>query len=53
MTGDERLLKEAGELLIGARATTLDPGLRRSWGQRKRRLLDKLIDRGLLKEGDQ
>jgi hypothetical protein len=45
----EALLREAVELLQDASPKTHDPGLRRSWGQRRRRLVDRIteaMDRG-------
>lgn len=45
----EELLREAGDLLRDARPSTTDPALNRRWGQRRRRLMDRLIDFGLIR----
>jgi hypothetical protein len=39
----DALLREALDLLRIARCEHADPGLRRSWGQRRRRWMDKAI----------
>jgi hypothetical protein len=36
-------LRQAIDLLRDARCGLLDPGIRRSWGQRRRHLLDRLL----------
>lgn len=43
------LLAEAAALLRTARPETHDPGLNRTWGQRRRRLLDQLIQAEVLR----
>lgn len=41
---DARLLREAVALLRDARCRLIDPGVRRTWGARRRRVLDAVLN---------